>query len=446
MFDYIFHQIGNVIVESWQVLGQMSPYLLFGFLMAGVLSICFSPEWVERHLGSRGFGPVLKASLLGVPLPLCSCGVIPVSASIRRHGASRAATISFLLSTPQTGIDSIAVTWGLLGPVFGLFRPVAAFVTGILGGALVHFFGEKDLLDTAGHPVKNNHCTESCCTEKGKHNVIVRGLRFAFLTLPRDLAMPLLLGVLIAGAINVFVSRDRLQPYLGNEIVSILVMIVAGIPLYVCATASVPIAAGFIYAGFSPGAALAFLIAGPATNAATVSTTWKLLGKRTALLYLATIALGAMLCGLTLDWLMSVVSNHLPELTPQSRLLEHVSWISSLWSFALLAVMALSYLWPSEAGSHEHEDANDRLNEKGGSSNMGKTSDIAPERIELAISGMTCSHCVAAVARALEECAGVQNVEVDLKTGRAAVSGSGLDGQKLIDAVKSLGYEAAEAD
>ena len=117
----------SIVQESWLVLGQMAPYLLFGFLAAGVLSVCISPESVERHLGGRGFGPVLKAALLGVPLPLCSCGVIPVAASLRRHGASRAATTSFLLSTPQTGVDSIAVTYALLGPVFAVFRPVAAF-------------------------------------------------------------------------------------------------------------------------------------------------------------------------------------------------------------------------------------------------------------------------------------------------------------------------------
>ncbi len=111
----------NIVLESWWVLGPMSPYLLFGFLVAGVLSVCISPEFVERHLGGRGFRPVWKAALWGIPLPLCSCSVIPVSASFRRHGASRAATTSFLLSTPQTGVDSIAVTYGLLGGVFTVF-------------------------------------------------------------------------------------------------------------------------------------------------------------------------------------------------------------------------------------------------------------------------------------------------------------------------------------
>ena len=129
--------------ESWAVLGEMAPYLLFGFLMAGILSICISPEFIERHLGGRGFGPVVKAAIFGVPLPLCSCGVIPVAASFRRHGASRAATASFLLSTPQTGVDSIAVTYALLGGAFAVYRPIVALATGLLGGLLVMLFARS---------------------------------------------------------------------------------------------------------------------------------------------------------------------------------------------------------------------------------------------------------------------------------------------------------------
>jgi uncharacterized membrane protein YraQ (UPF0718 family)/copper chaperone CopZ len=442
MFDYLLHQIGNVIVESWLVLGQMSPYLLFGFLVAGLLSIWFSPEWIERHLGGRGFGPVLKASLLGVPLPLCSCGVIPVSASLRRHGASRAATTSFLLSTPQTGVDSIAVTWGLLGPVFGIFRPIVAFITGLLGGMLVHFFGEKDPLDDAGHIVKTTPCTESCCMERGKSNFFVRMLRFGFLTLPRDIGVSLLFGVLVAGAIGAFVPANELKPYLGNQIVSILIMIAVGIPLYVCATASVPIAVGLIHLGASPGAALAFLIAGPATNAATVSTTWKLLGKRSTLLYLATIALSAIICGMGLDWLMSYISIHLPEISSHSHHhMEEAGWISNLWAIALLGVIGLSYFWPSGEAADSHNHVHEH--ENGDSSTMTESDNPASQRLEITVSGMTCSHCVAAVSRAIRECTGVKNVEVDLKKGRATIFGDHLDSQKLLDAVKSLGYEAA---
>jgi len=173
----------KTILASWLVLGEMAPYLLLGFLVAGVLSVSISPQWVERRLGKPGLGPVFAASLFGVPLPLCSCGVIPVSASIRRHGASRAATTAFLLSTPQTGVDSIAITYALLNPVFAVFRPIAALLTGVLGGFLVQLFGEPEKTDPADES-KPGACTEACCKGPHQQNVIVRALHYGFVTLP----------------------------------------------------------------------------------------------------------------------------------------------------------------------------------------------------------------------------------------------------------------------
>ncbi len=155
----------------WRLIGQMAPYLLFGFLAAGTLSVLVSPAWVERHLGGRGMGPVFKASLFGIPLPLCSCSVIPLSASIRRHGASRAATTSFLLSTPQTGVDSIVVTYALLGPVFAVFRPVAALLTGLLGGGLVQLFSGPGTVDWKNG--SGDGCVQSCCSGKNKHSLFI---------------------------------------------------------------------------------------------------------------------------------------------------------------------------------------------------------------------------------------------------------------------------------
>jgi uncharacterized membrane protein YraQ (UPF0718 family) len=130
--------------EFWEVLGEMAPYLLFGFLVAGILSVYISQKFVERHLGGRGFWAVLKASLFGIPLPLCSCGVIPVAASLRKQGAGKGAVTSFLISTPQTGVDSILVTLSLLGPVYAIFRPVASFIKGVIGGMAVSIFDPED--------------------------------------------------------------------------------------------------------------------------------------------------------------------------------------------------------------------------------------------------------------------------------------------------------------
>lgn len=420
----------SIVRESWLVLGQMAPYLLFGFLVAGVLSVCISPEFVERHLGGRGFGPVLKAALFGVPLPLCSCGVIPVSASFHRHGASRAATTSFLLSTPQTGVDSIAITYALLGLVFAVYRPIIALATGLLGGLLVMLFAQSDR-NRAADESHAHECTESCCTGKESRNVVRRALEYGFVTLPRDIGIALLVGVVIAGAISTLVPPDQWKPYLGGGIMAIVLMMLLGIPIYVCASASVPIAAGLIHLGGSPGAALAFLIAGPATNAATIATVWKLLGSRTTLLYLLTIAISAVGGGLTLDWLMPRMQEIVPPLAAHVH--EHMGadWLSAFWAVVLLAVLAHSYAARSNPESYseslEHLPA-----------------DPAEPRqqVELAVGGMTCDHCVAAVTRALSGCSGVQSVHVDLAAGRAVVAGERLDAEQLMAAVTALGYRA----
>ena len=219
--------------------------------MAGILSVCFSPQWIERHLGRRGFGPVVKASLLGVPMPLCSCGVIPVATSMRRHGASRAATTSFLLSTPQTGADNIAIIYGLLGPIFAVFSPIAAFATGLLGGGLVRLFGEHNGGEQSNEE-KNHACTEACCTDKESKNILWRSLNYGFVVLPRDIGLALLIGVLIAGTIAAVVDVNFWQTYFGRGIVSILITMAVGVPIYVCSSASVPIAAGLIHMGALP--------------------------------------------------------------------------------------------------------------------------------------------------------------------------------------------------
>lgn len=336
MYDVVAGMVG----ESWLVLGQMAPYLLFGFLVAGVLSVCVSPEWVERHLGGHGFRAVVKASLFGVPLPLCSCGVIPVSVSIHRHGASRAATTAFLLSTPQTGVDSIAVTYGLLGPIFAIFRPVTALLTGLVGGGLVQFFGQPDKSDTAAEPVT---CIETCCAGKHQKSILTRTLHYGFVTLPKDIGLALLVGILIAGIMAAVVPQGHLEAYIGGGLLSILLMIMAGVPVYVCATASVPIAAGFIHIGASPGAALAFLIAGPATNAATFTTIWKALGRQTALLYLVTVIASALGCGLLLDWLIPIAEMSLPELAGHAHAESTGSWLYHAAAILLLAVLVFSY-------------------------------------------------------------------------------------------------------
>ena len=323
----------TLIVNFWATLSEMAPYLLFGFFMAGLLSVLVSQSTVERHLGGKGLWPVAKASILGVPLPLCSCGVIPVSMSLHKHGASKGSTISFLLSTPQTGADSIFVTLSLLGPVFAVFRPLAAFATGIIGGSLVNAFDKDDATQ------EKDTCTDSCCAESTKHRII-GGFRFAFVTLPRDIGKAMLVGIIIAAFISGMIPNDFFVGRFTHPWLEMLVMMVLGIPVYVCATASVPIAAALLLKGISPGAALVFLMTGPATNAASFATIYKSLGRRTALLYLATVAGCALVAGFLLNaiagWLNIEVATRPGWMLPP--------FIKHAAAIVLLAVLAHAIL------------------------------------------------------------------------------------------------------
>jgi len=342
--------IWSILVDFWAVLAEMSPYLLFGFAVAGLLSVFISPRLVERHLGGRGIWPILKASLFGIPLPLCSCGVIPVSMSLRKHGASKGATISFLLSTPQTGVDSFFVTFSLLGPVFAIFRPVVTFITGLIGGSLVQLFSK---------PLGQTNVTESQTTSDNidtgkKQGKLTQALKYGFVTLPRDIGRAMLIGLVIAAFISALVPDDFFARSIGTGIFAMLVMVVVGIPIYVCATASVPLAAAMILKGLTPGAALVFLMTGPATNAAAFITIWKLLGARTALAYIITVVGCALAAGLLLDHIaidlgVKVIHQH-QWMLPAS--------IKNISAVVLLIILAKASLSPSRRLTSGLEDIN----------------------------------------------------------------------------------------
>jgi uncharacterized membrane protein YraQ (UPF0718 family)/copper chaperone CopZ len=424
----------DILTAFWLVLAQMAPYLLFGFFMAGLLSTLISPETVERHLGGRGFLPIFKAALFGVPLPLCSCGVIPVAASLRRHGASRGATVAFLISTPATGVDSILVTYSLLGPVFAVFRPLWELVSGVIGGVLVMSGVRQD--DAVDGPAVE--CTGECCNPGGSvGNRFVRALRYGFATLPRDIGRALLVGLAVAALISALVPDNFFADAVGRGWVQVLLLMVVGIPVYVCATASVPVAAALIlHAGVSPGAALAFLITGPATNAATVAAVWKTMGRRTAVIYLLTIAITAFGAGTLLDWIFDVT-----QIDPRASMqrAEHVHaasswefWLNNVSAVALLGILAAAVFRPTLgriSGPVEPDACKDH--------------DHVRETLTLTVGGMTCSHCVDAVGRTLREQPGVHSARVDLKTGLAVATGKDLDADALCRAVRQLGYEAS---
>ena len=411
------------IFELWQLFTEMAPYLLVGFLIAGVLSILVRPESVQRHLGGKGLWSIVKASLFGVPLPLCSCGVIPVSASLRKHGAGRGAFIAFLISTPQTGVDSIMVTLSLLGPVFAVFRPLLAFLSGIIGGVICS--SGADEKDSREEPEK---CQESCCmvTQEGR---LKRILRYGFVTLPRDIGSSLLIGLVLAALISALVPDDFFQGRLGSGLPGMLMMLVIGIPVYVCATASIPVAAVLVAKGVSPGAALVFLMTGPATNAANLATIYRLTSGKTLVRYLAAVAGSALAAGLFFDYVfglrMDVQALATMEMTP--------GIIGNVSGVILLLVLIYSVFGGKYTRGREHQDDQEVAHDH---------DHAPPTEIQLKITGMTCSHCAETVRKALLETRGVSSADVDLEAGQARVSGSRLETSDLIRTIGELGYAA----
>ncbi|HCC53686.1 MAG TPA: hypothetical protein DEQ20_01970 [Desulfobulbaceae bacterium] len=303
--------IFNILVESWQLLLDAAPYIIFGILIGGLLKVFLSPAYVARHLGQGRYRSVLKAALFGIPLPLCSCGVLPAAAALKKQGANNGATTAFLISTPESGVDSISVSYALLDPIMTVARPLAAFITAMIAGCL-----ENTLNPPRPHltmAVDLSCAVDGCCSETGcspaehtHHHTLLEkiraGMGYAFGELWGDLAGWFFIGLLLAGLISVLVPDELITTYLGGGFSAMLLMLAFGIPLYICATASTPIAAAMILKGVSPGAALVFMLAGPATNMATISVLIGLLGKRTTVVYLASIAVTAVLCGLALDW------------------------------------------------------------------------------------------------------------------------------------------------
>lgn len=301
--------ITAVFQASWQLLMQSAPYMLFGLAVGGMLKIFLSADYVAKHLGSGRFSSVIKASLLGIPIPLCSCGVLPAAASLKKQGANKGATAAFLISTPESGVDSISITYALLDPLTTIARPVSAFISAMAAGISINLLQAP----TPQHkplPVPAIHsdcgCSGGCSTsteeiEETLLNRLVTGLRYAASDIWGDLAGWFFVGLLAAGLITVLIPDEAIAGYLGGGLNSMLLMLCLGIPLYICATASTPIAAAFIVKGVSPGTALVFLLVGPATNITSLSVLFGILGKKATALYLAAIASIAVLCGLTLD-------------------------------------------------------------------------------------------------------------------------------------------------
>ncbi len=305
----------SIFQESWHLLLEASVYILFGMLVGGLLKVFLSPSFVADHLGRGKFSSVIKAALFGIPIPLCSCGVLPAAASLKRQGANNGATTAFLISTPESGVDSMAITYALLDPIMTVARPVAAFVTAVAAGISENLLQTQK--DEDWKRVVDRSCPiDKCCDgnecppeEHAKHHTFTEklwaGLKFAVDDLWGDLAGWFFAGLLLAGVITAIIPQDLMTRYLGGGMHSMLIMLLVGIPMYICATASTPVAAALILKGVSPGAALVFLLVGPATNVTSLSVLFGLLGKRATAIYLVMLSLFAVLFGLALDSIYS---------------------------------------------------------------------------------------------------------------------------------------------
>ena len=316
----------DILLAFVHVFAMMAPWLVFGFLMAGIVAVWIPRSWVNRMMGgSSGFRGILRAVAIGVPLPICSCGVLPIAAGLRKHGAGKGPTAALLISTPQTGIDSILATYALLGPVFAVARPIAAVLTGVVGGAMVSAVGGEDASTVA--------VEESAAGSRGVKAIFWQAYR----RLLGSVAKPLAVGLAVSALVTVLVPDNFFaDAFHGSDWIAMPVMALVGFPMYVCSTASIPIAASLVAKGVSPGAAFVFLMVGPAMNAMSLTTVAALVGRKAAAAYVAVIVIGAILCGIAIN----LVPNALPATSVTAAAghsLSAVHWASAAFLAAMIA-------------------------------------------------------------------------------------------------------------
>ncbi len=400
------------------ILNAMSPYLMLGFLIAGILHSFIPPAIYSRHLSDDGWKATIKAAIFGIPLPLCSCGVLPTAISLYRNGASKAATTSFLIATPQTGVDSIAATYSLLGPAFAVIRPIAALATSFAGGMAVG----------AG---KKEEDSDRCCTSRieptGKTSPaakVVEAFRYGFVDMMQSVGKWLVIGLVIAAVITVAVPDSFFTLLSWSPILSMVIIVIIAIPMYVCATGSIPIALSLMLKGLSPGVAFVLLMAGPAANFASVLLLKRTIGARATMKYVASIVTGAMLFGIVIDYL-------LPRQWFTPAALEGMcggachdggySWFSIVCSLIIGALFIYTWIIAPII-----------------SKTRNKTTKAMVKKYK--VKGMACAHCKATVEKQLSTLPGVTAVTVSLSDGTARVEGT-VDDESVARLIESIGYE-----
>jgi hypothetical protein len=404
-------EIQNFFISLLNVVCEMAPYLLLGFLIAGVLHVFVPQRFYANYLSQNNKFSVVWAALLGVPLPLCSCGVIPTAIGLRNEKASKGAIASFLIATPQTGIDSILATFSLMGLGFAIIRPTAALITGICGGLLVNRL------------VKD----EGSCSLEGSSQLsslnsqlkIWRVLKYAYYDMLRDIGLRLLIGLIVAALIQVAIPDEFFLSFGSQPLLQMLAILVIAVPMYICSTGSIPVAAALMMKGLSPGAALVMLMAGPAVNMASILVVHKSMGRRFTSVYLMTIVGFAILFGLLLNatgWDFTITNQHVccmnTSVMPSPFKLICATVLTVLIIFALMMKFFSKFT-------------------------SKKT--IAPDITIYRVEDMHCSHCEAAVVRAVEALPGVENAKASASANTLTIKGSATE-ETIRAAVEGIGY------
>ncbi len=416
--------------EIFELINEMSPYLLLGFLLAGIMHVFVPSTLYSRYLSAGNFRSVFYSAMFGIPLPLCSCGVIPTAMSLHREGASKGATVSFLIATPQTGVDSIIATYSLMGLPFAIVRPIAALLTALLGGCLVNKLETDDKENGRSESKAGEVAKASSLSEEFK-DIIRRGwwtnikavVRYAYVDMMQDIGKSLIIGLVVAGIITTVVPDSFFTIFQGNTLLSIALVLVFAIPMYLCATGSIPIAVAFMLKGLSPGAAIVLLMAGPAVNVASILVVGKVLGRKTMLLYLLSIIGGATLCALAIDYLL-----------PQEWFTEPLKMLhtcchegSPIFNIGATVVLFLLLV-----------NAFIMRYRKGHEACTCHTKEVTATTYH--VKGMSCNHCKANVERVIGQLEGVEEVSVDLASSTATVKGSVTE-HEVRKAVESIGFK-----
>ena len=432
----------NVLQAVLGIVNEMSPYLLLGFLLAGIMHAFIPDGWYTKYLSGDTFRSVVNAAIFGVPLPLCSCGVIPTAMSLRREGASKGAVVSFLIATPQTGVDSIFATYSLMGLPFAIVRPIAALFTAIIGGTFV----------TLGETTDNGQQTTDKKTDaasvlplRGLGDRVLEALKFGFVEMMEDIGKWLVVGLIVAGLITVLVPDSFFEVFKDNTLLSMLLVLCVSVPMYICATGSIPIAVALMMKGLTPGAALVMLMAGPACNVASILVVNKVLGKKTLLLYLAAIIGGSILFGFGIDYLLprAWFTDHLSNTHACCH--DVASWFEWLCTgilvLLLLNVLRMRLMHKSACScGHNHDSHHSHCSCDSHCAHHSHSHHQQEATKTYVVCGMTCNHCRANAENVIRTVKGVESVSVDLQSGIATVIGDDIDDTAIREAVESIGF------